>query len=54
VQAQKIEPQIITARQAAQDGKMPWWVVAIGKAAFWLSVALFFKAFADAANILKN
>lgn len=51
MQPDKIEPCIITARQAAEEDKLPELAVLIGKVAFWLIVVLFFKAFADAVKL---
>lgn len=48
MQVNKIEPQVITIRQAERAYTLPVWLKAIGNMAFWLSVALFLKAFADA------
>lgn len=45
MQPEKIKPCIITARQAREEDKLPEWVVATGKIAFWLSFALFLDAF---------
>lgn len=45
---QRIEPQLISARQDSEEDKLPKWVVVVGKVAYWLSVVLFFKAFVDA------
>lgn len=44
----KLEPQLITVRKAEQADKLPYWLVVVGKAAYWLSVALFVKASIDA------
>ena len=52
MQPEKIEPCIITARQAKEEDKLPEWVVATGKAAYWLSWVLFLKAFIDAVDIV--
>ena len=51
MQPQKIEPQIITARQAEQENKLHEWLVIVGNIAFWLSVILFINAFIDAVDI---
>lgn len=51
MQPVKIEPQIITARQAEEDEKLPPWLVTIGNIAFWLSIMLFVKTFVDAVDI---
>ena len=51
MQANKIEPQLITVQQAEQQDKLPGWLTLVGKMSFWLSVALFLKAFVDAVNL---
>jgi len=50
MQPEKIEPCIITARQAKEEDKLPEWVIATGKAAYWLSVVLFLDAFVYAVD----
>ncbi len=51
MQPNKIEPQIITARQAEQEDKLPEWAVIIGNITWWLSVILFVSAFIEAIDL---